>query len=258
MLELSLRHPFPVQLASAAEPDLLTIRAVFLGVLTDAQAEAWTQFLSDTFLSLARAGGLGGSAFAPQMREQPYDWTIDVEDSDPGTLIEWRVHGLQVAPEAVRVLANLFEAGMYKFAEHAIVLLAFDYRNLGHLSPTPGFAAAWSDCPFEVEEFSIEDENFDVEIVLESPITQDQVRALSGPVGAWLNTVAEGGFGGYPYDPVRPGAQWNEKLTSGAGRSIVLHLQQFYASPDALASLKNVLVATHRAGIRIEQVVIAE
>lgn len=258
MRELSLRHPFTVQLACTDEPGRLTIRVVFLGVLSEAQVDDWVTHLDETFFALALAGGLGGVQFEPGLHEHPFDCEVRTDHSAPGTLIEWAVRDIHIAAEAVRVLANLCEFHMYDVPEHPIMLLDVQYAGLGRLSPTPEFPAAWPDCPFDVEEFPIEDEDFDVEIVLESPLLRDQVPALSGPLGAWLSTVVEGGFGGHPYDPARPGAQWNQKLSASAGRSIVLHVQQFYASPDALAALKNVLVAVHRAGVRIAQVVIAE
>jgi hypothetical protein len=256
-VELALGHPFVVQLTSSPEPGVMAMRAVFVGVLTDAQVLDWSRHLG-VFFALARVGGLGGSQTPPWAANSKFECAVQTDDSDPGTLVEWELSGIDVAPEALRILANLFESGVYKFVEPVFPLLTLEYGDAGRLPPRLGFPLEWPDCPFDVEEFPIENEDFDIEVVFQLPLPADLVPTVARPLGAWLAVLAEGGFGGPPYDPVKPGVESNEKLVSVASQSVIMHVQKFNASPEALSSLKNILMAIHHAGSRIERVVIAE
>lgn len=256
-VQLALGHSFPVEIGPSGERGVLSVHIAFLAELSDANVEAWKAYLDQSFFGLVRAGGLGGSQFAPViLHDLPA--SIDVEHADFGTLLVVRVWDVHVAPGAFRVLANVIESGMYQFGEQAIVLVELQYPVPGPLQPALDFPSAWPDCPFPVEEFPIEDGNFDVEIVFEQHVRADSLKLISEPIAAWLKTTMDGGFGGRPYDASKPGLQMNEKLFSTAGKSVILHVQQFHASPTALCSLQNVLMAIHHAGVHIETVVIAE
>lgn len=256
-VQLALGHPFPVEIGTSGEQGVLSVHIAFLAELSDANVEAWKDYLDQSFFGLVRAGGLGGSQFAPvTLHELPA--SIDVEHADFGTLLVMRVWDVHVAPGALRVLANVIESGMYQLGEHAIVLVELQYAVPSPVQPTLDFPSAWPDCPFPVEEFPIEDGNFDVELVFEQHVSVDSLKLISEPIAAWLKTTMDGGFGGRPYDATKPGLEMNEKLFSTAGRSIILHVQNFNASPLALCSLQNVLMALHGGGARIESVVVAE
>lgn len=101
MRELSLRHRFTVQLACTDDRGRLTIRAVFLGVLSEAQVDDWVTYLDETFFALALAGGLGGTQFEPGLHDHPFDCEVRTDHSAPGTLIEWAMG--RSAPPAPQV-----------------------------------------------------------------------------------------------------------------------------------------------------------
>lgn len=69
MSELSTKRFFPVTLRSNSIDDELRMEFQFVGEIEDGQWEKWLQRLSETFLALARAGGLGGKRHAPRIRD---------------------------------------------------------------------------------------------------------------------------------------------------------------------------------------------
>lgn len=257
MSELSTKRFFPVTLRSNSVADELRMEFQFVGEIKDGQWEKWLQRLSETFLALARAGGLGGKRHAPRIRDTFFDNEWHAGENEIGTMAVWAIQDLVVAPEALRVLVNLAESAMYDF-ENILFSLDIFYGSAPLEIESIGLPAQWMECPFEVEEYFPYLPDFDIELVLAKPFTRERVHSLCDPVDAWFNTVKFGGFGGHPYAQWKPGLEINEKLVSIAGKVLVLHIHEFYAQPDAMSSLINVLIALNGQGEEIHSVVIGE
>ena len=257
MKELSTERIFPVTLQRNTKANELRMEIQFVGDMTEAQTEKWSLRFSETFLALIRAGGLGGAHHAPQMREALFDMAWNFAENEIGTLVDWVIPDVVVAPEALRILVNLAESAMYDF-ENVIFSLSLAYGPTPLTIESLGLPAAWPKCPFEVEEYPIESPDFDIELVLAKALTSERLRPLNDPIAAWFNTVQLSGFGGHPYAQWKPGLETNEKLSSQAGNSVILHVRSFYAQPDALSSLINILIAIHQGGEKIEAVIIGE
>lgn len=257
MNELSTERIFPVTLLANTHANELRMEIQFVGDMTEAQTEQWSLRFSETFLALIRAGGLGGALHAPRLREALFEVTWNFAENDIGTLVDWVIPDVVVAPEAMRILVNLAESAMYDF-ENVIFSLSLAYGPTPLAIESLGLPAEWPECPFEVEEYSIESNDFDIEVVLAKPLTGERVRPLIDPIATWFNTVKFCGFGGHPYAQWKPGLETNEKLISTAGSSLIFHVRAFYARLDSLSSLINVLIAIDQAGEKIESVVIGE
>lgn len=257
MSELSTKRFFPVTLRSNSVADELRMEFQFVGEIEDGQWEKWLQRLSETFLALARAGGLGGQLYAPRIRDTLFDIEWHAGENEIGTMAVWIVQDLIVVPEALRVLVNLAESAMYDF-ENVLFSLDVFYGSAPLEIESTGLPAQWMECPFEVEEYLPYLRDFDIELVLAKPFTRERVHSLCNPVDAWFNTVKLGGFGGHPYAQWKPGLEINERLVSIAGKVLVLHIHEFYAQPDAMSSLINVLIALNGQGEEIHSVIIGE
>jgi len=257
MNELSTERFFPVTLLANTCANELRMEIQFVGDMTEAQTEKWSLRFSETFLALTRAGGLGGARHAPRLREALFDMAWNFAENDIGTLVDWVIPDVVVAPEALRILVNLAESAMYDF-ENVIFSFSLSYGPTPLAIESLGLPAEWPQCPFEVEEYPLESRDFDIEVVLAKALTGERVRPLIDPIAAWFNTVKLSGFGGHPYAQWKPGLETNEKLTSAAGNALIFHVQEFYAQPDALSSLINVLIAINQGGEKIEAVIIGE
>lgn len=254
--ELSTKRPFPVVIEPHTEPGVLDFTIVFVNTVLEAKLVQWGTYLSEAFLALVAAGGLGGSRHEPEVTaslDRMEWWVADLEEVNAAC---WSAPNLRIDPGALRVLANLVEGGMYAL-ECPVYALHVRYDQVTVAVDDLDFPSVWPHLPFDVEEYPIESRNFNVEAVFET-LTATELVALLKAAVSWFETVTHGGFGGHPYAQWKNGLETNQSYYSFTATSVLFHIREFYAHPDALASLINLLMAATRDGPRIEQVIVAE
>ncbi len=197
------------------------------------------------FSSLAETGAFSGYQIPPWESTMKLSHMISTQ----GNELRFYAESCYLADEALIVLAHMLLAAHESTPIEYIKILSSQQRDHKILKlaskDKATYPRAYPHLPFVLSNQEPEGGGYSFLIDLEKPLEQRHEAYLNRALGAWVDTVLNGGFSAFPTDPKRCYVEPDEKEVTTYENKVEWAVFKLLADQASLDGLINLLIAFH-------------